>query len=222
MEQVNKNTNQTDSTSTIITIARKSGETEVQVSLGFSPGDVVVSSGIPFFDHLLSSLAFHAGWTLKVQCSGDLRVDDHHSVEDCAIVLGLAFREALPGLANVRRFGWAFAPLDESLARAVVDLSGRPYCEAELALRGFRIGSLSCENIPHALASFAANAGITLHVDVLKGENDHHKAEAAFKALALAFREALATRPGTEVPIASTKGKPEIMITRTGLPEEAS
>ena len=114
----------------------------------------------------------------------DLQVDDHHTAEDCALALGEALDRALGERRGVNRFGWSFAPLDEALARAVVDLSGRPYSDVSLALEREAIGELSCENIPHLLRSFATTAQLTLHVDVLKGENDHHRAEAAFKATA--------------------------------------
>jgi len=125
-------------------------------------------------------------------------VDEHHSVEDCAIALGEALSRALASGAAAgsvpRRFGSAHAPLDEALARAVVDLSGRAYCRAELGLAGARLGQLAGENVGHFLWSLASSARITLHVDVLAGENSHHKAEAAFKALALALREACSLR----------------------------
>jgi len=160
-------------------------------------------------------------------------VDEHHSAEDAAIVLGIAFKEALADRENLRRFGTAYAPLDEALARAVVDLSGRPWCQVNLGLQREKIGSLATENIGHVLQSFAINAGICLHVDVLKGDNDHHKAEAAFKALALALRSALmpvescagtdsaerlaaAGPSGVASPLNSTKGRPSITVSRMG------
>jgi len=117
-------------------------------------------------------------------------VDDHHSAEDCAIALGEAFARALSKGAAPRRFATAYAPLDEALARAVVDLSGRPFCVADLGISEARLGGLAGANAVHFLASFAMSARLTLHVDVLRGENAHHRAEAAFKALALALREA--------------------------------
>lgn len=212
-----------------IVVTRKSRETEIELRLLLQPGVSEIRSGIGFLDHLLSSLAHHAGWTLRLSCRGDLEVDDHHSAEDAAIVLGLAFKEALADQENPRRFGTAYAPLDEALARAVVDLSGRPWCQIDLGLRRERIGSLSAENIGHVLQSFAINAGICLHVDLLKGENDHHKAEAAFKALALALRTALmpldspseGKAKGSEAspesgasPLNSTKGRTKVSITR--------
>ena len=124
---------------------------------------------------MLSALAKHGGMSLELECSGDLWIDDHHTAEDCAIALGQAFRKALGEIRGVRRFGTGHAPLDESLARAVVDLSSRPYCHTDLHLVREKIGDLSCEMIPHVFHSFATDAGITLHVDVLHGSNDHHK-----------------------------------------------
>lgn len=178
-------------------LRRKSRETEVLVELCLDPASpsAEVDSGIGFLDHLLNSLALHSGWALRLICRGDLEVDEHHSAEDSGIALGEAFARALgaPGASRPARFGSAYAPLDEALARAVVDLSGRAYCRAELGLEGARLGGLSGEMVGHFLASFAQAARITLHVDVLEGENAHHRAEAAFKSLALALREA--TRP---------------------------
>lgn len=200
------------------TVRRKSTETDVSVELSLLPGQSKISTGIGFLDHLLTSLAHHAGWTLSISCSGDLPVDDHHSSEDCAITLGLGLKESISKLGKIRRFGSAFAPMDESLARAVVDISGRPFCDVDLRLEREMIGALATENIPHFIFSMAFNAGITLHIDVLKGSNDHHKAEAAFKALALALKEALspATMPGKDSgdaeAINSTKGKPILEI----------
>lgn len=153
---------------------------------------------------MFHALAKHGRMSLELECEGDLWIDDHHTSEDCAIALGMAFRQALGAIRGVQRFGTGFAPLDESLARAVVDLSSRPYCHTDLHLRREKIGDLSTEMIPHVFHSFATEAGITLHVDVLHGTNDHHKAEAAFKATALALREAVARTGTNDVP--STKG----------------
>ncbi len=216
-----------------IVVSRKSRETDIELRLRFSPGTSEIHSGIGFLDHLLTSFAHHSGWTLQLQCRGDLEVDEHHSAEDTAIVLGIAFKEALADRVNCRRFGTAYAPLDEALARAVVDLSGRPWFQVDLGLKRERIGSLAAENIGHVLQSFAMNAGICLHVDVLKGENDHHRAEAAFKAMALALRSALmplessvgdqnedlgSVPEGGAGPQNSTKGRPSVSISRVKEP----
>lgn len=180
-------------------LRRASRETELLVDLDLDPGlpSASVDTGIGFLDHMLVALATHAGWGLRLACRGDLEVDEHHSAEDTAIALGEAFARALAsGAAGGRgcaRFGSAYAPLDEALARAVVDLSGRAYCRAELGLGEGRLGELSAEMVGHFLWSFAQAARMTLHVDVLAGENAHHKAEAAFKALALALKAATAS-----------------------------
>ncbi|KAM9924053.1 hypothetical protein OXX59_004785 [Metschnikowia pulcherrima] len=163
-----------------------------------------VQTGIGFLDHMLHALAKHSGWSLIVECIGDLHIDDHHTAEDVGISLGLAFHKALGQVKGVKRFGTGFAPLDEALSRAVVDLSNRPYAVIELGLKREKIGDLSCEMIPHVLESFAQGAAITLHVDCLRGFNDHHRAESAFKALAVAIKEAISSNGTDEVP--STKG----------------
>ena len=192
-------------TSRTATVARRTTETEIALTLSLDgTGTIRVATGIGFLDHLLTALAFHARFDLDLQCSGDLDVDDHHTVEDTALALGQALRDALGDRAGVARFGAMYAPLDEALARAVVDLSGRPYARIALGLTRERLGTLSCENIPHLLRSFATAAAITLHVDVLEGANDHHRAEAAFKATALALRQAVALDGRSTVP--STKG----------------
>jgi imidazoleglycerol phosphate dehydratase HisB len=186
-------------------IDRKTRETTITGELALDgSGRVAVATGIGFLDHLLSSLAFHAGFDLRLECSGDLEVDDHHTAEDCALVLGEALDAALGDRTGIARFGWAYAPLDEALARTVIDLSGRPFSEIDLGLTRERLGTLSCENIPHVLSSLATAARCALHVDLLRGSNDHHRAEAAFKATALALRQAVARSTRNEPP--STKG----------------
>ncbi|RUS26524.1 Imidazoleglycerol-phosphate dehydratase [Jimgerdemannia flammicorona] len=150
------------------------------------------------------ALAKHSGWSLTINCQGDLHVDDHHTAEDTAIALGAAFKQALGVPKGIKRFGYAYAPLDEALSRAVVDISGRPFASIDLGLKRERIGTLSCEMIPHVLSSFATSAMITLHVDTIKGENDHHRSESAFKALAVALRQAIERTGTNDVP--STKG----------------
>lgn len=185
-------------------LRRETKETRIEAALDLAQGEVKVDTGIGFLDHLLSSLAFHGGFSLALTCRGDLAVDDHHSAEDCGLVLGDLVRQALGDRSGIRRFASAFAPLDEALARAVVDISGRPFARIDLKLARDSIGTLACENIPHVVASFAARAGITVHLEVLYGDNDHHKAEAAFKALALALREAWSPSGSGGVP--SAKG----------------
>ncbi|XP_078380293.1 uncharacterized protein LOC144663257 [Oculina patagonica] len=195
---------ETSTKSRTASVERKTKETEISLVLNLDgTGESNVSTGIGFLDHMLAALSKHGRIDLTLKCKGDLHVDDHHSVEDCGIVLGKAFKAALGDLRGIGRYGYAYAPLDESLSRAVVDISGRPFADINLNLQREMIGNLSCEMLPHFLSSFATSADITLHVDVLKGKNDHHKAESAFKALALALRAAI-KREGTDIP--STKG----------------
>ena len=187
------------------TIERKTNETEISVTLELhGTGSSDVQTGIGFLDHLLDALARHGRFDLELRCRGDLQVDDHHTAEDCGLALGAVIREALGDRVGIERFGSAYAPLDEALARAVVDISGRPFAAIDLGLTRERLGELSCENIPHVLSSMATAAGLTLHVDVLRGDNDHHRAEAAFKAVALALRAAV--RPSGFDDVPSTKG----------------
>lgn len=173
------------------TVTRRTAETEVHCTLHLDGrGEARVHTGIGFLDHMLTALARHARFDLDLRCAGDLPVDDHHSAEDCALTLGEALALAIGDKRGLARFGHAYAPLDEALARAVVDLSGRPWPQVDLGLRRERLGELACENIPHFFNSLAMAARLTLHLDVLRGQNDHHRAEAAFKALALALRAA--------------------------------
>ncbi len=187
------------------TVTRTTRETSIRVTLDLDGiGKTAVKTGIGFLDHLLDALGRHARFDMALTCEGDLQVDDHHTAEDCALALGEALDRALGERRGVNRFGWALAPLDEALARAVVDLSGRPFSDVALGLRREAIGGLACENVAHVLRSLATAGRLTLHVDVLKGENDHHRAEAAFKATALALRQAAARSGFDDVP--STKG----------------
>ena len=187
-----------------VEVRRTTRETEIVLALALDgTGAADVRTGIGFLDHLLTALACHARFDLSLACTGDLQVDDHHTAEDCALALGQAFDRALGDRSGIARFGSAMAPLDEALARAVVDLSGRAFALVDLGLTRERLGGLACENVSHVLSSLATAARVTLHVDVLRGVNDHHRAEAAFKAVALALRQA-ASRDGWAVP--STKG----------------
>ncbi len=184
---------------------RKTAETEVRVTVELDgTGTAQVRTGVGFFDHLLGSLAHHALFDLTVETAGDTEVDDHHTVEDTALVLGAALAEALGDRAGIARFGDAAVPMDEALARCAVDAGGRPYTELDIAFRAERVGTLSTQMIPHALEALARTAGITLHLQAA-GRNDHHVAEAAFKALARALRSAVAADPRRDG-VASTKG----------------
>ena len=185
------------------TVDRATRETSVRVVLDLDGEQRIdVATGIGCLDHLLLTLAFHAGWDLALSCEGDRHVDDHHTAEDCGIALGRAVREA-QGARPVTRFGAAHALLDAALARAVVDLSGRPWPEVSLGLERETLGGLAAENVGHVVRSFAVELRAAVHVDVLKGANDHHRAEAAFKALALALHAALEPVSGG---VPSTKG----------------
>ncbi|HEU4534450.1 MAG TPA: imidazoleglycerol-phosphate dehydratase HisB [Polyangiaceae bacterium] len=187
-----------------VTIERATGETQIALTLDLDgAGRAEIDTGLGFLDHMLAQLARHGRFDVALRCRGDLHVDDHHTAEDCALALGQGFDRALGDRRGVRRFGHAYAPLDEALVRAVVDFSGRPWAEVHLPLVRPNIGQVACESLVHVLRSFAIASRATLHVDLVRGENDHHKVEAAFKALALALRQAVA-RDGDEVP--STKG----------------
>lgn len=184
--------------------SRTTAETEISLRLDLDGRrEIVIETGIGFLDHMLNALAFHAGWNLEMRCSGDLEVDDHHTAEDCALALGETIRLAIGNRSGICRFGFAYVPLDETLARAVIDLSGRPWSEIHLGLVRPMIGNIASENISHFFNSLAVALRCSLHVDVLRGANDHHRSEAAFKALALALRQALEDRGGK---ILSTKG----------------
>ncbi|MSP74096.1 MAG: imidazoleglycerol-phosphate dehydratase HisB [Myxococcales bacterium] len=188
-----------------VELERQTKETRITVRLRLDgTGQGRSSTGIGFLDHMFVTLAKHARFDLELDCTGDLEVDDHHTAEDCALLIGTALDQALGDRRGLRRFGHAYAPLDEALARAVVDLSGRAYASIELGLVRESIGALSCEMIPHIFQSLATAGRLCLHVDVLRGMNDHHKTEAAFKALALALRHAVSRDDFSDIP--STKG----------------
>jgi len=192
--------------SRIANITRPTSETNIRIELNLDgAGASSIQTGLPFLDHMLTAMACHGRIDLAVDCEGDLSVDDHHSVEDCALALGSALDGALADRRGIRRFGSAFAPLDEALARVVIDLSGRPHATVNPGLHREQLGTVATENITHFFQSLATTARCTLHVDVLRGSNDHHKAEAAFKAFALALREAVAPDE-RQAGIPSTKG----------------
>lgn len=187
------------------TVERTTKETSVQVTVELDgTGAREVATGIGFLDHVVETLARFSRVDIRLACQGDLHVDAHHTVEDCALSLGQAFADALGDKRGIRRFGHAYAPLDEALARSVVDLSGRPWPEIDLQLTRDRLGELDTDDLVHFLQSFAIAARASLHVDIIRGRFDHHKAEAAFKATALALRTAIARDQGDDVP--SLKG----------------
>ena len=173
------------------TVERATKETSISASVRIrgGSGKSDVTTGVGFLDHMIEAMAKHSKIDIAVACEGDLWIDDHHTTEDVGIALGEG--RCRGTRAGIARWGSAPCPLDEALSRAVVDISSRPHASVNLDLRREMIGNLSTEMIPHFIASFAASARITLHVDVLRGDNDHHKAESAFKALAVALRQAV-------------------------------
>ena len=187
------------------TVERTTAETNVAIRLHLDGrGQATVVTGVGFYDHLLTSLAHHGLFDLDVRASGDLAVDEHHTVEDVGLVLGAAFAAALGERAGITRFGEASVPMDEALASAIVDIGGRPYAVIDLPFRGERVGGLPLQLVEHALEAFSRTAGATIHVHGT-GRNDHHLAEAAFKALGRALRAATAPDP-RRTGVASTKG----------------
>ncbi|MFN0146529.1 MAG: imidazoleglycerol-phosphate dehydratase HisB, partial [Dehalococcoidia bacterium] len=170
------------------TVERKTAETALTVKLDLDgTGQFVTETGIGFFDHMLSHIAKHGVFDLEVRATGDLHVDQHHTVEDVGIALGEAFASALGDKAGIVRAGHAYMPLDEALAFAAVDLSGRPYAALDLKLLGRELGGMPPDLLDHFLESFAFTLKAAVHVKTLSGVNDHHKAEACFKSLARAL-----------------------------------
>jgi imidazoleglycerol-phosphate dehydratase len=187
--------------------ARETRETSITIRWEIDgTGISDVSTGIGFLDHMLDSLARHGRFDITAKATGDLHIDDHHTVEDVGIGLGRAFAEALGERRGIRRFGHAVVPLDEALTMASVDLSGRGMAIVDLGLKGAAIGTLSTEMVPHFFLSLAQEARITLHLHTMMGENDHHRVESAFKSMARALDDATRfdDRIAGEVP--STKG----------------
>jgi len=189
----------------LASVTRTTYETDIKTTVSLdAPITGEIQTGIGFLDHMLTALSKHSGIAITLQCRGDLDVDGHHTSEDCALALGAAIDECLGDRRGIRRFGSAYVPMDEALARAVVDLSGRPFAVVNLGLKRERIGHMATENITHVFQSLAMSLRASIHVDCLRGENDHHRSEAAFKALALALRDAVARTGNTE--LLSTKG----------------
>jgi imidazoleglycerol-phosphate dehydratase len=188
-----------------VTVARQTRETDITISLALDgSGRASAQTGVGFYDHLLTALGHHGLFDLDIRCAGDLQIDEHHTVEDVALVLGAAFNEALADRAAINRYGSAVVPMDESIAQAVVDVGGRPYAVLDLPFGAERVGALPLQLIPHVFESFARTSGTTLHLTA-SGRNDHHLAEAAFKALGRALRVACEVDP-RRTGVASTKG----------------
>lgn len=189
------------------TIARKTSETDVRVSVNLDgTGQRSIHTGIGFYDHMLDQLARHGLFDLDVKTTGDLHIDAHHTVEDTAIALGEAFREALGDRAGITRYGHAYIPMDETLSRVALDISGRPFLVWKVQFTQARLGEMDSELFWHVFHSFAQAAGITLHVETLYGTNNHHIVESCFKGLARALKQAVAIDPRQQGSVPSTKG----------------
>ncbi len=190
-----------------VTRTRKTAETEISVEIDLDGiGRYDNATGVGFFDHMLDQLARHALIDMTVRATGDRHIDDHHTVEDTGITLGMALAEALGDKRGIRRYGSCLLPMDDALVRTALDLSGRPYLVWNLALPTDRIGSFDTELVREFFQAFSTHGGITLHVDLLHGLNSHHIAEAAFKSVARALREAVETDPRKGDAVPSTKG----------------
>ena len=185
---------------------RATRETTVDIELALDgSGQAEIETGIGFFDHMLDLLARHARWDLKIRAKGDLTVDFHHTVEDTGIVLGQALQTALGTKIGIQRFGWALLPMDECLAQIAIDLSGRPFLAYDVPSGSAKIGEFDFELVGEFFRAFAMNAGLNLHATIVRGGNLHHQAEALFKGLAQALRQACAVDP-TDATVPSTKG----------------
>lgn len=189
------------------TIERTTRETQITLTLNVDGrGDTAITTGVGFFDHMLDALGRHARFDLDVKASGDVQIDEHHTVEDVGIVLGQALAKALGDKAGITRMADAAVPMDEALAAVAVDLGGRGYCVFTGEFSTARVGQMSTSLIPHFLESFALEARLNLHVRLLAGKDDHHRAEAIFKALARCLHSATRFDPTLQGAIPSTKG----------------
>ena len=170
---------------------RNTKETQIQLYLNIDgTRQIDVDTKIPFFDHMLTLMAFHGNFDLNIQCDGDIDVDDHHTIEDVGLVLGDAIKEIINTKKGLRRYSSIFLPMDESLTRIVLDISNRPYLGYRMRLNREKVGTMDTQNVQEFFKALIANARLTLHIDLLYGENDHHKIEAVFKAFGKALKEA--------------------------------
>ncbi|WP_288457246.1 imidazoleglycerol-phosphate dehydratase HisB [uncultured Sphingomonas sp.] len=189
------------------TIRRDTSETKIAVTVNLDgTGAYAVTTGVGFFDHMLEQLSRHSLIDMDVTCDGDLHIDQHHTVEDTALALGAAIAQALADKRGIRRYGDALSPMDETLTRVALDISGRPWLVWKTAFTQTRLGEMDTEMFQHFFHSFAQAAGITLHIETLYGDNNHHIAESAFKGLARALRQAVEIDPRKADAIPSTKG----------------
>jgi imidazoleglycerol-phosphate dehydratase len=186
-------------------LERKTNETDINLKLNlYGNGKGEISTGIGFFDHMLDLFKVHGGFNMTLNVKGDLQVDTHHTVEDTGIVIGLAIKELLGDKAGIKRYGSFYVPMDEALAFVSLDISGRPFLVCDIPITAEKIGDFETEMLEEFFRAFAFNAGITLHIKVLYGTNNHHMAEAVFKALARALKEAISLTGSKEIP--SSKG----------------
>ncbi|MFN7400136.1 MAG: imidazoleglycerol-phosphate dehydratase HisB [Sandaracinobacter sp.] len=189
------------------TVTRKTSETDVTVTVNLDgTGKRAIHTGIGFYDHMLEQLARHGLFDLEIRTVGDLHIDAHHTGEDTAIALGEAFARALGERAGITRYGHAYVPMDETLARVALDISGRPFLVWKVSFTQSRLGEMDTELFWHVFHSFAQAAGITLHAEALYGTNNHHIAEGLFKALARALKQSVAIDPRQAGSVPSTKG----------------
>lgn len=189
------------------TLRRDTSETRISVSVNLDgTGQYDIRTGVGFFDHMLEQLARHSLIDVTLHCDGDLHIDQHHTVEDSALALGSAVAQALGDKRGIRRYADALSPMDETLTRVALDISGRPWLVWKTAFTQTRLGEMDTELFQHWFHSFAQTAGITLHVETLYGDNNHHIAESAYKGLARALREAIEIDPRKVGVIPSTKG----------------
>ena len=189
------------------TVQRTTKETDIAIAVNLDgTGDYSVSTGIGFLDHMVEQLSRHSLIDISMTVKGDLHIDQHHTVEDSALALGEAVAQALGDKRGIARYGEAHAPMDETLTRCALDISGRPYCVYKSGFSQPRLGEMDTELFPHWFASFAQTAGITLHIETLYGDNNHHIAESSYKALARALRQAIEIDPRKGDAIPSTKG----------------
>ena len=189
------------------TITRKTAETDITVTIALDgTGQYDNETGVGFFDHMLDQLARHALVDMTIRCDGDLHIDDHHTVEDVGIALGQALTEAMGDKRGIRRYGDCHLAMDDALVRTALDLSGRPYLVWNVDMPTQQIGSFDTELVREFFQAFSTHGGITLHVDRLQGINSHHIAEATFKSVARALRDALETDPRKADAVPSTKG----------------
>lgn len=188
-----------------VSLSRQTRETDITVTLNLhGSGQAQIDTGIGFFDHMLTALTVHGGLDLSVRCQGDLAVDGHHTVEDVGIVLGQAIAKAVGDKKGINRYGTFYVPMDEALARAVLDFSGRPYLVFDAAFQPQLVGSFDPQLTAEFFRALVYNAGMTAHINLLAGVNDHHKIEAIFKAFAHALKEAV--QPSGAAGALSTKG----------------